>query len=161
MSIPKQLNKGSPMKKNKKPTAQEARRAKTATAVTDEQKSDGNNERPGPSDKSTPHSSTPIKQAKLKEINQQTSPEATLEAFQNKDITRNEWEKMADQVLTRGIQKTAKDILTSRDAEQAENDSHTDTLPGFSDESSKIEHQSNTAPIRTSIRQTKNQGSKR
>ena len=66
MSIPKQLNQGRPMKNNKKPTAQEARRAKAATAVTDEQTTDGNNESPGPSEKSTPHASTPIKQAKLK-----------------------------------------------------------------------------------------------
>ena len=55
-------------------------------------------------------------------------------------MTRDECEKMAEQVLTRGIQKTAKDILTSRDAE-AENDSQTDTPPGFSDKSSKDEHQ--------------------
>ena len=55
LSISKQLNEGSPMRKYKKPTAQEARRAKAATAVTDEQNTDGNNESPGPSDKSNPH----------------------------------------------------------------------------------------------------------
>ena len=54
------------MKKNKKPTAQETRRAKAATAVTDEKNTDGNNEILGLSDKSTPHSSTPIKHAKIK-----------------------------------------------------------------------------------------------
>ena len=76
-------------------------------------------------------------------------------------MTRDEWEKMADQVLTRGIQKTAEDILTSRDAEQGDDDVHTDTLPGFSDESSKDEHQGSIAPIRRSNRQTKNKGPKR
>ena len=149
------------MKKIKKPTVQEARRAKAATAASDALNTDGNNESPGRSDKSTPHASTPIKQAKMKEINRQTSPEAILEVFQNQDMTRGEWEKMADQVLTRGIQKTAEDILTSRDAEQSDDDVHMDTPPGCSDESSKDEHQGSIAQIRRSNRQTKNQGPKR
>ena len=90
LSVPRQLNEGSPMKKKKKLMAQEARRAKAATAVTNKQNADGNNDSPGPSDRSTPHASIPIKQAKLKENNRQTSPEAKLEAFQkhSKNDTR-------------------------------------------------------------------------
>ena len=123
MNIPKQLNENSPQKRE--PTAQEARRAKAATAVTSgTQNTQGNDESPGPLDRSIPKSSIPNKQAaKLKEINRQTSPEAIMEAFQNQDMTWDEWEKMADQVLTRGVQITVEDNLTSRDAEQAERDS--------------------------------------
>ena len=128
------------MKKNKTPTVQEALRAKAATAVSDAQNADGITENPGRSNMNTLHPSTPIKQAKLKEINRQTIPEAILEAFQNQDMTKEEWEKMANQVLTGRIQKTAEEILTSRDAELGDDDVHTDTLPGFSDESSKDEH---------------------
>ena len=78
------------MKKSKKPNVQEARRAKAATAVSDAQNADGITENPGRSDMSTPQASTPIKQAKIKEINRQTSPEAILEAFQNLDLTKEE-----------------------------------------------------------------------
>ena len=129
------------MKKSKKPTVQEARRAKAATAVSEAQNADGITEKAGRSDMSTPQASTLNIQAKLKEINRQTSPEAILEAFPNQDMTKKEWEKSANQVLTRGIQKTAEEVLTSRDAELGDDDVHTDTPPEFSDESSKDEHQ--------------------
>ena len=45
--------------------------------------------------------------------------------------------------------------------EQGDDDVHMDPPPGFSDESSKDEHQGSIAPIRRSNRQTKNQGPKR
>ena len=69
-------------------------------------------------------------------------------------------EKMADQVLTRVGQKTAKDILTSRDVEHAALENQMDTPPGFSDESNKEEHD-NAILIKRSGSQTKNQGPKR
>ena len=155
--FPKQSSKGSPMKRNKKPTVQEARRTKAALAANKEQATQ--NASSGPSSKKTCES-TPTTQLKLQEINCQTSPKAILEAFQNQDMTTDEWEKMAGQVLTRGFQKTAEIILKTRE-EEPNNDSQLDTTPGFSDESGRDEHQRNTTQVRRSNRQTKNQGPKR
>ena len=74
-------------------------------------------------------------------------------------MTTDEWEKTSDQVLTRGIQKTAEIILKTRE-EEANNDSQLDTPTGFSDESGRDEHQGNTIQVRRSNRQTKHQGPK-
>ncbi|XP_063720239.1 uncharacterized protein LOC134846778 [Symsagittifera roscoffensis] len=52
-------------------------------------------------------------------------------------MTKDEWEKISDQVLTRGVQKTAEDILISRDSDQEALESQMDTPPGFSDEPKK------------------------
>ena len=144
------------MKRNRKPTVQEARRTKAAIAVNKEQATQS--ESSGPSNKKTTEA-TPTSHSKLQEINRQTSPEAILEAFQNQDMTTDDWEKMADQVLTRAIQKTAEGILKTRE-EEANNDSQLDTPPGFSDESGRDERQG-TIQVMRSSRQIKNQGLKR
>ena len=65
-------------------------------------------------------------------------------------MTPGEWDELAEQVLTRGIQKEAKQILTAKE----------DTIvefppPGFSDQ----EEEQTT--VRRTSRQTKNQGPKR
>ena len=70
------------------------------------------------------------------------------------------WQNLADQVLTRGLQKTAEEILNSRDTvskEQATGE-HC-SPPDFSDES-MIDEQTGTS-VRRSKRATKNQGPKR
>ena len=57
-------------------------------------------------------------------------------AFQNKDIAQEGWEKLANQVLTREIQKAAEQILRSKDASEDSTVTRLDTPAGFSDESS-------------------------
>ena len=75
-------------------------------------------------------------------------------------MTKDEWEKIADQVLTRGVQKTAGDILISRDSDREALESQMDTPPGFLDEPNKDKHDT-AIPNRRSGGQTKNQGPKR
>ena len=62
-------------------------------------------------------SSTPKKTRleMLRRITRQTDPETVLKAFQKQFL--GGVGGSADQVLTRGVQKSAEDILTSRDAE--------------------------------------------
>ena len=144
------------MKMNRKPTVQEARKTKAAITVKKEQATQ--NESSGPSNKKT-NEATQTNHSKLQEINRQTSPEAILEAFRNQDMTTDDWEKMANQVLMRAIQKTAEVIQKIRE-EEANNDSQQDTAPGFSDESGRDEHQG-TIQLRQSSRHPKNQGPKR
>ena len=68
-------------------------------------------------------------------------------------MTPDEWDDLAEQVLTRGVQNEAEQILTQQAGP-------TDTCPppGFSDESDREEEQTT---ARRSNRQTKNQGPKR
>ena len=68
-------------------------------------------------------------------------------------MTPGEWDELAEQVLTRGVQKEAEQILTAKE----------DTIvefppPGFSDISDQEEEQTT---VRRTSRQTKNQGPKR
>ena len=68
-------------------------------------------------------------------------------------MTPVEWEELAEQVMTRGVQKEAQQILTAK----------ADTVvefspPGFSDNSDQEEKQT---VVRRSGRQTKNQEWKR
>ena len=81
-----------------------------------------------------------------------------MEAFQNQDMIPEEWEKLADQVLTWGAQKTANEILTSRDRAAEEN--RPSTPPEFSDEPCREETDGSTL-VRRGGRQTKNQGPSR
>ena len=130
-----------------KPTVQEARRVKAAKAVVKDPKdqNDGDND--------SPTSSTPMKASVNKRITRQTNEKEILDTFQNKDLTPGEWDEMAKQVLTRGVQKEAEQILTAK----------ADTIvefppPGFSDMS---DHEGEQTTLRRSNRQTKNQGPQR
>ena len=71
-----------------------------------------------------------------------------------------EWQNLADQVLTRGRQKSGEEILNSRDtvSEEQATGEHC-SPPGFSDKS-MIDEQTGTS-VRHSKRATKNQGPKR
>ena len=68
-----------------------------------------------------------------KEITRTTSPETILDTFNSKDLSANDWNRLADQVLERGVQRAAAEILQSR--EDAEDDEELLNPPGFSDES--------------------------
>ena len=82
------------MKEDRKPTVHDARK------ILQNQVSS-----PGSSQPGIRILFTPIRQqTKMKAISRQSNPDTILEAFQNQDMTKDEWEKMADQVLTRGVQ---------------------------------------------------------
>ena len=98
-------------------------------------------------------SSTPKKVSESKRINRQTREKEILDTFQNKDMTPEEWDDLAEQVLTRGVQYEAERMLTQQAGSTA-----ICPPPGISDESDKEEEQTT---VRQSNRQTKNQGSKR
>ena len=87
-----------------------------------------------PPSTSTPQKNTAIKP---KEISRHTSPQTILDTFKSKDLTPADWNRMADQVLERGVQRAAEDILTSTDATVDEDDYI--NPPGFSDESGEGE----------------------
>ena len=89
---------------------------------------------------------------KLRRITRQTDPETTLGAFQNQDMTPEKFGGLADQVLTRRVQKAAQDILASGNAEVE------DTPPGFSDGSGQ---EDGPIAVRRRGRANKNQGPKR
>ena len=95
-----------------------------------------------------------------KRITRDTSPSSTPNAFQEQDLVPEEWKNLADQVLTRGLKKTAEEILNSKDivSEEQATGEHC-SPPGFSDESI-IDEQTGTT-VRRSKRATKNHGPKR
>ena len=97
-----------------------------------------------------PSTSTPQKNTSLKtkEISRHDLPETILDTFNSKDLTPADWNKIADQVVERGLQRVAEEILTSRDATMDEND-YINT-PGFPDESGEGE-----TSVRRSRRATK------
>ena len=79
-----------------KPTAQEARRLKAVKIAAKD-----------PKDRDTvdhdfPASSTPKKVSESQRIIRQTKEKEILDTIQNKDMTPEEWDKLAEQVLTRG-----------------------------------------------------------
>ena len=86
-----------------------------------------------------PSTSTPrnISAAKSKQIARHTSPETILNTFNSKDLTPEDWNRMADQVLERGVQRAAEDILKPKDDTREADDSN--NPPGFSDESEEGE----------------------
>ena len=95
-----------------------------------------------------------------KRIARDTSPSTILNAFQKQDMVPEEWQNLADLVLTRGLQKTAEKILNEKDTLAEEHATRVNSSPpGFSDES-MIDEQTGTT-IRRSKRATKNQGHKR
>ena len=67
-----------------------------------------------------------------KRITRQTKEKEILDTFQNKDMTPDEWDDLTEQVLTRGVQKEAEQILT-----QQAGQINTCPPPGFSDESAE------------------------
>ena len=87
---------------------------------------------------------------KSKEVTRNTSAEKILETFQSRDLVTEDWNLLADQVLTRGVQREAEAILKNADGSE---DERSNAPPGFSDESGETE-----VPIRRSGRQTKNKG---
>ena len=92
-----------------------------------------------------------------KRITRDTSPGSILNAFQKQDMEEEEWQSLADQVLTRGLQRTADEITKSRVADQ--NEGELGSPSGISDES-VVDDQGGTN-VRRSKRTTKSQGPKR
>ena len=130
-----------------KSTTHETRKSKAVkTAAKDSKDRDTGNAELTPS-------STPKKVPESKRFTRQTKEKEILDTFQNKDMTPEEWDDLAEQVLTRGVQNEAEQILTHQAGP-------TDICPppGFSDESDKEEEQTT---VRRSNRQTKNHGPKR
>ena len=105
----------------------------------------------------TQSSSTPKskQRTKLKCIDSQTSSADILDAFQNRNLAPPEWEKFADQLLKRGVQKVA-DEIRGNSQTISERDTAFEPPQGFSDESSAEE-----SSVRRSSRQTKNKEPKR
>ena len=110
--IPRTQEGGTLKKREKRPTVHEARKAKAASAASEKQKPDYHSSTSLPSSSKAIllSSLTPGKKeiGKLKEFTRQTTPETVLGAFQNQDMKSEEWEKLADQVLTRGVQRGSK-----------------------------------------------------
>ena len=97
-------------------------------------------------------SSTPNtkQKTKLKFIDSQTCPEDILDTFQNKNLAPAEWEKFADQLLKRGVQRVADD-LKGNVQPVSERDTAFEPPQGVSDDSSAEE----SGVRRRSSRQTK------
>ena len=76
-------------------------------------------------------------------------------------MTPDKWENLPVQLLTRAVQKSAEEILTSRDrAAEGDVENRPNTPSGFSDESFREE--TDGSPLaRRSGRQTRNQGPSR
>ena len=70
-----------------------------------------------------------------------------------------EWQSLANQVLTRGLQRTADEIIKSRMENQTETTGEHGSPPGISDDS--VVDDQGSASVRRSKRTTKNQGPKR
>ena len=140
-----------------KPKGKKQHKKKAATAAEEIPKSKPA-ETTNPQDQ--PSSSEGLKSAKPKSIKKlitrDTSPSSILNAFQKQDMAPEEWQNLADQVVTRGLQKTAEKILNSRDilTEEQATGEHC-SPPGFSDES-MIDEQTGTS-VKRSKRAIKNQ----
>ena len=94
-----------------------------------------------------------------KRITRDTSPSSILNAFQKQDMGDEEWQSLADQVLTRGLQRTADEIIRSRTDNQTETAGEHGSPSGISDDS--VVDEQGSASVRRSKRTTKNQGPKR
>ena len=103
-------------------------------------------------------SNTKARQSK-KRITRDTSPSSILNAFQKQDMGDEEWQSLADQVLTRGLQRTADEIIKSRTENQTETTGEHGSSSGISDDS--VVDEQGSASVRRSKRTTKNQGPKR
>ena len=145
-------------KKDKKPMCQEARKEKAAAALSQKNKTDEQEETSklsSPVKAYTLNTSTPRREMKnkSKEITRNTSAEKILETFPSGDLITEDWNLLADQVLTRGVQRAAETILKNVDTS---GDEGNNALPGFSDESGESD-----VTVRRSERQTKNKGPSR
>ena len=98
-------------------------------------------------------SSTPKakQRPKLKCIDSHTPLEDIVDTFHNRNLAPSEWEKYADQLLKRGVQRVANE-LRENPQQSSELDTNFEPPQGFSDESSMEE-----SGIRRSSRQTKKQ----
>ena len=102
----------------------------------------------------SPSTSTPKKtNEESKVITRNTPADKILETFQSRDLNTNKWNKLADQVLARWVQRAAEDILKSTDRES---EFSKNAPPGFLDESGDSD-----ATVRRSERTTKNKGPSR
>ena len=136
-----------------KPKSKEKKKAAvTAEEVTDPGQTDVDQaDRPGSSSTKTGQS--------RKRITWDTSPSSILNAFQKQDMGDEEWQSLADQVLTRGLQRTADEIIKSRTENQTETTGEHGSPPGISDDS--VVDDQGSASVRRSKQTTKNQGPKR
>ena len=103
-------------------------------------------------------SSTKIGQSR-KRITRDSSPNSILNAFQKQDMGDEEWQSLADQVLTRDLQKTADEMIKSRTENQTETTGEHGSPSGISNDS--VVDDQGSASVRRSKRTTKNQGPKR
>ena len=141
--------------KKKNQNKQQQGTSQTATAADLEQEQ--STSKSGKLDHKTQTSSTPKskQRSKLKCIDSQTPPEDIIDTFHNRNIAPSEWEKYADQLLKRGVQRVA-DEIRENPKQISEKDTTFEPSQGFSDESSTEE-----SNIRRSSRQTKNKEPKR
>ena len=141
----------------KKQTGQEARKKKSVETAQEATHSRGNDIDILPSTTETglPKTTTPKESlSESKDITRHTPDDKILETFQSRDLTTQDWNKLADQLLKRGVQKTAEEILKSSNTENEF--SINAPPPVFSDESGNSDD-----PVRRSGRSTKNKGPSR
>ena len=129
--------------------------SQTTTAVNPEQEQ--STSRPEKVDTKNQSSSTPKpkQRSKLKCIDSHTPLEDIVDTLHNRNLAPSEWEKYADQLLKRGVQRVA-DEIRGNPQQISEKDTTFEPPQGFSDESSTEE-----SGIRRSSRQTKNKEPKR
>ena len=144
-------------KKSRSKQQQGTNANQTATAVNSEQEQAISKPDSVRADTKIQSSSTPkIKQRpKLKGIDAHTPLEDIVETFHNRNLAPSDWEKYADQLLKRGVQRVA-DKLRENPQKGSELDTNFEPPQGFSDESSAEE-----SGVRRSSRQTKNKEPKR
>ena len=128
-----------------------------AAAANSEQEKTTSKPEPDTVDTKIQSSSTPKakQRPKLKGIDSHTPLEDIVDTFHNRNLAPSEWEKYADQLLKRGVQRVA-DELRENPQQSSELDTNFEPPQGFSDESSAEE-----SGIRRSSRQTKNKEPKR
>ena len=144
-------------KKSRSKQQQGTNANQTATAVNSEQEQAISKPDSVRADTKIQSSSTPkIKQRpKLKGIDAHTPLEDIVETFHNRNLAPSDWEKYADQLLKRVVQRVA-DKLRENPQKGSELDTNFKPPQGFSDESSAEE-----SGVRRSSRQTKNKEPKR
>ena len=142
-------------KEKKNRNKQQQGTSQTATAVNPEQEQ--STSRPEKVDTKNQSRSTPKpkQRSKLKCIDTHTPLEDIVDTFHNRNLAPSEWEKYADQLLKRGVQRVA-DEIRGNPQQISEKDTTFEPPQGFSDESSTEE-----SGIRRSSRQTKNKEPKR
>ena len=144
-------------KKSRSKQQQGTNANQTATAVNSEQEQAISKPDSVTADTKIQSSSTPKtkQRPKLKGIDAHTPLEDIVETFHNRNLAPPDWEKYADQLLKRGVQRVA-DELRENPQKGSELDTNFEPPQGFSDESSAEE-----SGVRRSSRQTKNKEPKR